>query len=68
MSLQHIQAKQHVHWLVLQDGERTREEDALYLDLSYMSATTEHNMNYPDIIFRDFNMDAVQRNRSSSKK
>lgn len=44
MSLQHIQAKQHVHWLVLQDGERTREEVTLYLDLSYTSATRQHKL------------------------
>lgn len=36
MSLQHIQAKQHIHRLVFQNGERTRKEVSLYLDLSWI--------------------------------
>lgn len=60
MSLEHIQAKQHVHRLVLQDGERTRKEVPLYLDLSYMNATRQHNLNYTEMSCRDLNMDAVE--------
>lgn len=37
--LQHIQAKQHIHRLVFQNGERTREEVSLYLDLSWTRTT-----------------------------
>ena len=44
MPLQHIQAEQHVHRLVLQDGKRTGKEVPLYLYLSYMS-TRQHNLN-----------------------
>ncbi len=61
MSLQHIQAKQHVHRLVLQDGERARKEVPLYLDLSYMSATRKHHLNYTEKSFRDLNIDTVER-------
>lgn len=58
MPLQHIQAEQHVHRLVLQDGERTGKEVPLYLYLSY-KRTRQHNFNFfqstksqiiPDII------------------
>lgn len=59
MSLQHIQAKEHVHWLILQDGERTRKEVPLYLDLSYMSTTRQHNLNYAQMSCRGLITDAV---------
>lgn len=66
MSLQHIQAKQHVHWLVLQDGERTREEVPLYLDLSYMRATRQHNFNCTEMSSRELSMDAAERIRDGN--
>lgn len=34
VSLQHVQAQQHVHRLVLKDGKGTRKEVSFYLDLS----------------------------------
>lgn len=46
VSLQHIQAEQHVHRLVLQDGERTRKEVSLYLDLSCRSKTRQFQLKF----------------------